>query len=44
MYIRGFRVYSVTTVAMPANGRETKFVMPIARPLISNGNSYWLMW
>jgi hypothetical protein len=44
MKLRGLEVYSVTMVARPANGLDTKFVMPIALPLRSTGNNDWLIW
>ena len=44
IYIKGCLVYSVTIVAIPVMGLATKFVIPIARPLISIGKSCWLIW
>jgi hypothetical protein len=39
MHTRGYFVYSVTMVARPAKGLDTKLVIPIARPLIKIGNN-----
>jgi len=44
MKIDGCFVYSVNKVASPAKGLETKFVMPMALPLIKMGNNCWFTW